>query len=154
MGAEQTLKEMKRLTIEAIHSQIPREAVIDIMGSGFVKDPATLVALVRRWLRIHFVIIDEFEELLTSPILMIEKIKRDGSAFGDCDDISMLGASLLCSAGILCRFAALFPQEDGSFAHVIVQYRFSYMDPWQDFDATINFIPEYPSDILTEEIIS
>lgn len=96
---------------------------------------------------------DEFEELLISPCRLLLEIQKNGTAFGDCDDISMLAASMLASMGARVRFAAVFPQEDGSYSHVIVQYAFPNQD-WRDFDGTISFNPEYPPDMITEEVES
>jgi hypothetical protein len=153
-GALQTLTEMKRLIIEAIHSQFPRQAAIELIQSSFVPYPEIFVSALRIWIEKYVTIIDEFEELLISPIYMIQKIMVSGQAFGDCDDVAMLSASILASIGARVRLLAVFPQEDGSFAHVITQYSFERDSEWKDFDGTIPFIGEYPEKTLALEIIS
>lgn len=145
---------MKRVTIEAIHSQIPRYAATQLIQSSLVPDPEMFVPALRHWIDKSVTIVDEFEELLISPCLLIRDIFLNGLAFGDCDDIAMLSASILASIGARVRFLAVFPQEDGSFAHVITQYIFPSDSGWRDFDATIPFEPVYPEKVLAMEVIS
>jgi transglutaminase-like putative cysteine protease len=146
---------MKRLTIEAIHSQAPRQVALELIRGAHVADPSLFVDALRNWLLIHVDVIDEFEELLISPVLMLDDIDKNGRTGGDCDDIAMLAASILSSIGALTRFAACFPQSDGSYAHVFVQYKFPRDADFQDFDATIGYeTPVYPADVLTVDVIS
>lgn len=154
MGAEQTLREMLRLTIEAIHSQQPRMIAVSLIGDHGAEDPEIFVDVLRGWLRTHITIVDEFEELLQSPILMIDEVRKNGVAYADCDDVSMLAASIIASIGGLVRYAAVFPQPDGSFSHVIVQYKFPRQAAWRNFDATIDFRGTYPPDMLLMDVIS
>jgi hypothetical protein len=150
----QTLQEMKRIVIEAIHSQIPRQAAINLIQSSHVPDPELFVACLRNWIEKHVTIVDEFEELLISPSAMIAQVSHIGQTFGDCDDVAMLSAAILASIGARVRLLAVFPQQDGSYAHVISQYAFGRDEDWHDFDGTISFVPRYPADVLALEIIS
>jgi transglutaminase-like putative cysteine protease len=147
---------MKRLTIEAIHSQAPRYAALDLMRVEWVENPEIFAQALFNWILVRITIVDEFEELLISPIRLLAEIDRKGHAAGDCDDIAMLGASMLASVGAITRFAAVVPQPDGSFSHVIVQYRWKRDAPWVDFDPTIGYARgEYDkNDTLCVDIIS
>lgn len=146
---------MSRLVIEAIQSQIPRSVAENLLGTGTIRNPDTFVAILKRWLLTYVTIVDEFEELLISPMVMIDSINSRGQAFGDCDDIAMLAASILASIGALTRFQARFRQPDGSFAHVFCQYKFPYDPEWSDFDPTIGYIQtQYSGETLIQDIIS
>ncbi len=99
-------------------------------------------------------IIDEFEELLTSPLLMLAEIEATGRASGDCDDLAMLSASILASIGADVRFIAVGELEDGGFSHVFTQYRFPEWPDWIDFDVTIPAPRERSGRFLIEEVKS
>jgi transglutaminase-like putative cysteine protease len=135
---------MKRLTLEAIHSQLPRQAVHSLLIYTSPADPPTFAAAVRNWILTCVDVVDEYEELLQSPAVLIAQIARDGRATGDCDDVAMLSASLLASLGAHTRFAAVNRAPDGSYEHVFVQYRFPRMESFVDFDPTLGYTrPEY-----------
>ncbi len=136
-GALQTLQEMKRLTIEAIQSQLPRDIVVSLIHHSYVHNPDLLVAALDHWLRLRFTIIDEFEELLRGPLLCLQEIELLGRTSGDCDDAAMLGAALLGSSGALIRFRCIEPQADGSFSHVLAQYKYPRRAEWSNFDITV-----------------
>jgi len=154
-GAKQTLCEMRRLVVEAIQSQVPRQLALNLIGFGSVRNPSVFVDILKRWILMHVTIVDEFEELLISPIVMISEIVQLGQTAGDCDDIAMLSASILSSIGAQTRLQARFRQPDGSFAHVFCQFQFPYDSGWSDFDPTIGYIPTvYTGETLTEDIVS
>lgn len=154
-GAKQTLSEMRRLVVEAIHSQLPRNFALHLIGHGAACNPDTFVSIFKSWVLMHVTIIDEFEELLISPIRMIHDAVVNGQAYGDCDDIAMLAAAVLSSIGASTQLQARFKQDDGSFAHVFCQYQFPYQDTWRDFDPTIGYMPTvYSGETLIENIIS
>jgi hypothetical protein len=153
-GALQTLLEMKRLVIEAIQSQLPREHAIAIFKTSRITDPASYAAALHHWIQTVVILTDEFEELLRGPLLMLSEIDSQGFTSGDCDCIAMLAASMLASMGAETRLTACFPQADGSYAHVLVRYRFPRDVDFRNFDATINFQPMYPADVLEVDIVT
>jgi hypothetical protein len=153
-GSLQTLMEMKRLVIEAIHSQVPRNIALSIVHSG-ASNPDNLVLVLKNWIQVHVYLVDEFEELLISPVVMLDEILLSGKTSGDCDDVAMIAASMLASVGADTRLVAVFRQPDGSYGHVFCQYKFPRQDEWRDFDPTINGVGSYPSDdMLVMEIVS
>lgn len=154
-GAIQTLDEMRRLTIEAIHSQAPRYKAVELMRVEWVTEPEMFVNAILNWMLTHIDIVDEFEELLISPLVMIREIDSAGRTAGDCDDCAMLAAALLASVGAMVQLVACFPQPDETYAHVFTRYKFPRQSEWMDFDATIGYTrPVYPADVLTVDIIS
>lgn len=68
-------------------------------------------------------------EMLTDPITMIDKLKRD-EAYGDCDDMSLLIAALLLSLGHSPRFAIVkYDKNAKSYQHIyVVTYEKNYGD--------------------------
>ena len=151
-GAKQTLQEMKRLAIEAIHSQLPRHIALDIIELDCSRDPVRFARALEAWLRLRVKIIDEFEEVLISPRVMISEIWKRGYTAGDCDDVAMLAASILASAGAECRFVAVGEMADGSFSHVFTQYRFPNWDSWHSFDITVPVPKPIEGAFLIEDI--
>lgn len=150
----QTLHEMKRLTLRAIHSQIPRQAAEELLYFDASRNPESFADALRRWIIMHVDIVDEFEELLQGPELLITRIFENGKAYGDCDDVAMLAASMLASMGADVRFIAVDEQMDGSFGHVFVQYMFPRMESWRKFDPTIPYDPVINDRFLTMNVIS
>ena len=154
-GAKQTLAEMKRLVLEALQSQIPRTFALSLIGSGCIRNPDIFVSIFKRWILLHVTIVDEFEELLISPSVMIQQAVNSGQTYGDCDDIAMLAAAILSSIGAQTRLQARFKQPDGSYGHVFCQYLFPYETEWRDFDPTIGYCNfAYDGETLVEDIIS
>lgn len=155
-GANQTLDEMKRLTVEAIHSQAPRQLALELFRAPCIADPSLFVDAFLNWILIHVDIVDEFEELLISPCRILAEVEAGGRSMGDCDDMAMLSASVLASVGAMARLVACWPNPDGSFQHVFCQYKFPRSDNWRDFDPTRGYNqPDYPTnDLLIVDIIS
>lgn len=62
------------------------------------------------------------DELLHDPVLLLERIGRDGFATGDCDDVATLGATLGESVGLPARFIVLgFDDPGAPFGHVYAE---------------------------------
>lgn len=146
---------MRELIVQAIQSQLPRHKALQIIEEYNAIDPLHFVECLYEWIKLHVMVIDEFEELLISPIIMLNNIDDLGKSSGDCDDVAMLSASILASIGADTQLVAVFPDSDGSFMHVITRYRFPGMQDFADFDATIpvDAVP-YPNHVLIENIIS
>lgn len=145
---------MKRLTIQAIYSPEVRSKAKSFLYFDGALGPHDYVNIVAGWIRRHIIIVDEFEEFLQSPIVLLDEIKQTGRAYGDCDDVAMLGAALLAIIGALVRFRAIGEQPDGSFAHVFVEYSFPRDAVWFPFDVTIRGIPVYNGASITKNVIS
>lgn len=146
---------MRRLTIEAIQFQAPRNIAVELISRDFVENPELFAIALYNWLGIRVRVMDEFEELLRSPIVMIDEIERKGMTFGDCDCLAMLSAAILGSAGALVRFRAVEPRADGSYGHVLTEYKFPRSAEWTVFDLTVpaNGVT-IGNDSLTLEVIS
>lgn len=73
-------------------------------------------------------------ELLQDPILMIEKCEK-GECRGDCDDMSLLTATLLVSIGIQPFFKIVrWTKKDGNYNHIYVVVREgNFKEPKREF---------------------
>lgn len=108
------------------------------------------VRAVDRFVRMHTRLIDEPEELLIDPRFAIDQIKERGYFFGDCDDTSLLIASLLTVVGIATRFKAISERADGSFGHVFVEFK--HGETWKAIDSTLPFAVIYRGPYLVLEV--
>jgi len=84
-------------------------------------------------------------EMLTDPLTMIDKLKR-GEAFGDCDDMSLLIATLLLSIGHEPYFAIVKYNKDfKSYQHIYVVVYTKNMGEKKDRRLSIDAIAkQYP----------
>lgn len=145
---------MARLTVQAIQSQAARRLAESIIYFDASRSPHDYARAVRNFITSHVVIVDEFEELLQGPDMLLQRIEQQGRAYGDCDDVAMLGAALLASMGALVRFRAIEQNPDGSFGHVYVEYSFPKDTEWYYFDCTINGPPLFQGASITKDVIS
>lgn len=60
-------------------------------------------------------------ELVRTPTYLLETIQDNGYAFGDCDDVATLGASLGMAVGFPARFVLLGFSPRGPFSHVFTE---------------------------------
>lgn len=75
-------------------------------------------------------------ETLYLPWFTLEKIVAGQNIFGDCDDISVLLASMLESIGHPCRFMAVSFEGPEDYSHVLIQTRIG--NQWITADAAEN----------------
>ncbi len=121
-------------------------------GSGGPRDAARNIAA---YVRNNVTLVDEPDELLVDPTLMLEEIETRGVTHGDCDDAAMLVAALLRSIGLPVRFKAVQATPDGSFGHVFTEYLLTDEDwsRWVPLDTTIPMIPIYGTgDYIVQEV--
>lgn len=80
-------------------------------------------------------------ELLQDPVMMINQIEKHGFSSGDCDDMSLLNATLLLSVGFNPKFRAVrYKDQKGNYNHIyVVVYDQNY--------------PERPSRIVLDSIL-
>jgi transglutaminase-like putative cysteine protease len=62
-------------------------------------------------------------DLLHDPAELIDTVRLEGSAAGDCDDAATLTASLLESLGIPTRLTAISTRDDRKLHHVAAEGR-------------------------------
>lgn len=91
---------------------------------------------IREFLQDHlqFVPDPDGQELLRTPEYLVTLIRDQGLAYGDCDDVAILGAALGMSIGIPARFVLLGFSPTGPFSHVYTEL--ATPEGWQELDTT------------------
>lgn len=116
-----------------------RNMALRIVGQAPPLDDYTRMIRIREWVRTAM----PYErdprgvELISDPLLLLEKISAYGTAAGDCDDAATLISALLESIGITTRFAAVSVRRDKALHHVGVEAfdrrgnAWRYLDPYE-----------------------
>lgn len=135
-GAWQAVRHMRRMVDEAKVHPDTRAAVLDALHGHREKDQEAEVSALFEWVRerVRFVRDPHGVEYLQHPAsYLLRQIREEGQAFGDCDDASMLFASLAETAGYPTRFKVQAPPGD-QFKHVLVEVLIR--GRWVPFDAS------------------
>ncbi len=133
-GTRQTLRLMAQLTRRYRKTMPVRELALSIVRSvGGHKNFRGQVAALQSWVKqnIQFVRDVRGVETIQSPEKTLEFSQ------GDCDDQSLLLASLLESVGIPARFVAVIVNPFGPFVHVYTEARLGRV--WFPLETTENW---------------
>lgn len=120
-GTDATLKKMVELVRRGIIDPRIRKTTIEILQAAGV-DPADHLSAaksIHSWVRSHILFVNDPAgvETLQAPDLTLYKLRA-----GDCDDHSILVATLAGSVGILSRFVTLGANVD-QFSHIYPEIR-------------------------------
>jgi len=119
--AEVTLERMRDLVNASVERSPVLEAARAIVRGIDGRDFAAQLGAIAWFLtsRTAFLRDPVDDEYLQSPELMLERIRHDGVAEGDCDDVAMLGAALAKAIGFRAGFVAESYQGPAApFQHV------------------------------------
>lgn len=78
----------------------------------------------RDWLDRHFIFVRDPHdvELLTTPGEQLRQIAGTGAAYGDCDDVALLGAALAQAGGLPVHYVLYgFGPPPTSFSHIFAE---------------------------------
>jgi hypothetical protein len=119
-GTLQTLQALSSFVSQYSGSPAVRSAVVEALRGAPRGTEADLRGLLS-WVRDHtrFTRDPLDTELVHSPVVILEIIRRDGVFLGDCDDLSGLLATLAEGAGYETRFHVQGP-DGGDYSHVLV----------------------------------
>lgn len=119
-GIAATLRAMSAMVLQFKVNPYIRFTATDIVAAWPEKDGPAEASALQVWVRdqVRYVMDVEGIETLQTPDVTLAK------AAGDCDDKSILLATLLASIGYLTRFVALGYQP-GQFVHVLVEVNIS-----------------------------
>jgi hypothetical protein len=132
---------MAQLTNESIAQSQFREAALQIIGTVNAANQAGAIIGIREFVRSHMRLVADPGELLIKPDRLLRDIYTQGWTAGDCDDASMLTASLLGSIGFNVRFRAIGPRGDGSYEHVFCEVLRPANPPkWVAIDTTVTYV--------------
>lgn len=132
-GVRRTLQWMHVLTMQGKVSPVIRQRAATLVNGFRSRDWLAEVSAIHAWVKdkIRYVRdISGVETLQTAEYTL-------ANGFGDCDDQSVLLASLLESIGQHTRFVAV-SFSPGLFSHVYVQVRHGNIGPWLGAETIIN----------------
>lgn len=85
------------------------------------KSRESLIQTVDNWIRKRYRYESEYVETLRDPQYMYDALSQNGLFVGDCDDVSMMLATIYKAMGIRVRLVALKSVPDPDFDHVLVE---------------------------------
>lgn len=132
---QKTLVRMAELVDRRASDPRVRYAVYDIVRQVADRDVAGQIAAIRAWLaqRCKFLSDPVQDELIIDPTVLLGDAVTTGSAYGDCDDVATLAATIGQSIGIPARFVvASF--DGGPMSHVWAELHDGAR--WHELDVT------------------
>jgi transglutaminase-like putative cysteine protease len=133
---------------------LPREVALQIAQGIYATDAQDFARGIERYVQARLRIVDEFDELLIDPVVLLQQMESPGfdRPAGDCDDAATVIATLLLALGIPARFKAILRDRiEGHYRHVFAEYKQN--GAWVPVDPTLPFYPVYaPGDFIIEEI--
>lgn len=117
-GVEQTIQAMKNLAREASVDPLFRQRVA-FVTRNCGNDFDCITESVERFIRREVRYLEEPEEILTDPRMLMDQIDRNQHPFGDCDDHALLAASMIRATGIPVFFVVIGKSE-GNAEHVLI----------------------------------
>lgn len=135
-GTVQTVQAMRAMVEAAKADPHVRNAVLAALQGAPERSGRAELGALLSWVRdrMRFLRDPVDVEFLQSPSVLLESIRRTGEAWGDCDDLATLYATLAEAAGYPTRFVVQGP-EAGDFTHVLVEVdaegRWLAVDPSQ-----------------------
>jgi len=128
---------MARVVRQSESEPVVLEKAAELCRRLPLRDNGAKIAAVRDFLerKLQFLADPVHTELLRTPVYMLNRINAVGRIQADCDDAALLGASLLSSVGVPCRFVAVeFAALPGPLLHVWAD-AWDGKD-WRDLDVT------------------
>ena len=143
-----TVDFMKKIAHQRASHPLVRQLAINILNDAGTKSHNHLdeAIAIGEWVKrnIRYMKDPHGHELLQDPLLMIEKCDK-GECRGDCDDMSLLAATLLLAIGIKPFFKIVrWKADKGNFNHIYVAVNEgNYKQPRKQFviDCIIKDMP-------------
>jgi transglutaminase-like putative cysteine protease len=95
------------------------------------------------WVKDHIRYLRDVEgiEYVQTPVRHIINIMKKGISYGDCDDSSLLMATLLLSAGYKARFVIIRQAGNAHFSHIFSEAYDPSIGTWVALDCTMKDKP-------------
>ena len=134
-----TLEDIERELCRMLNDGIRSPEVRLAATNSIIPDDE--VYSVYEWAKQHYDYVPDPEnaELFIAPRIMVERINDNGVCHGDCDDASLLLASLLGSIGYDVKLSLLDTDMDMEYDHCICSVRIN--NDWVDLDLAVKDIP-------------
>lgn len=135
-GIRRTVQEMRGLVHASLAQPLPVETAGVIIAPYGAECSGQRALAIREFLKeyVSFVPDPVGRELLRAPGYLLERIRDEGYASGDCDDVAILGASLGMAVGLPARFVLLGFARDLPFSHIFTELWTS--EGWAELDTT------------------
>lgn len=135
------------VTLGAMRGMVQRDFVLpvvrltatDIVAGIGGKDGVEQAHAIRDWLSAHveFLRDPDRAEMLHGPAWQINRIRKKGIIYVDCDDVAMLAAALGRSVGLRARFTLVgFNYPGAPFRHIWTDLAPPNGQQWIDCDIT------------------
>lgn len=133
-GIRRTVRKMRELARDALTDPLTVETAANIVG--YAEEPKEKADRIRGFLDAHTRFTEDplGQELIRAPRYMLERIRSDGVASGDCDDVATLGAALGMAAGLPAQFVLLSFSPSGRYSHVYTEIANGCC--WTELDTT------------------
>ncbi len=134
-GVALTLSHLRQFVSISQTSELAHAAVQDALAGTPEKNAGAEAAAIVGWIRqrYHYIQDPVEVELVHDPRYLLRQIDRQGFFMGDCDDASVLLATLLETAGYPTRFVVQGDSGE-SYAHVLVEAQLD--GTWTPIDLT------------------
>lgn len=134
-ATRQTLARMAELVDRRASDPAVRQLALEIVREAPPRDVRGQIARLRSFLARHtrFVADPVQDELLIDPARLLGEIATTGAAYGDCDDVAILAATLGQAIGIPARFQVV-SFDRGPMAHVWTELADG--GAWHELDVT------------------
>lgn len=136
IGIHETVTQMEKIILASLGDQQVRMAAEDVVGGVEPNDREGEASAVYQFVRdrVRYTKDPKGMEYVQTPGHMLTMIQKRGQAYGDCDDKTVLGLSMLKNLGydVAIRVAQYRPQ--GTYTHVYGLVKIKNV--WMVFDAT------------------
>lgn len=136
-----TVKVMVGLARTGAHTALVRRTAEDLLRGIAENRPELEVQALFNYVRLNVRYTQDIHDLetLKTPESLITEIEVKGTGTGDCDDMSLLLASLLVTSGYKTRFvlAYSFWNDSDEANHVFVQYFNPLRQEWVSLEPII-----------------
>lgn len=129
-GIAETLKLMRVQVIKGDVERIVKDTATSIIKGIPPEDLLKQIEAITGWVRKHLKYVKDVNgvEELIAPHILLDKIAKEGTAFGDCDDFTMLLSALLRAVGFKTRMEAVGVKSSAyNHARLAVWYNNSWV---------------------------
>jgi len=122
-GADQTVSVLRSLVDSSRALPVVRAAALEALQDAASSDESDQLSALLDWVRdrVRFVQDPADVEYVQSPVYLLETIRREGVAYGDCDCSAGLFAALAESVGYPTRFVLQGGEPGEPFSHILVE---------------------------------
>lgn len=134
LGVAATLQEMRKAVRAGLHDPLTLEAAGRIVSKAATD--AERARRIRAWLEAYVDFLPDPVglELIRTPRYMLDRVKAEGYAQGDCDDVAVLAAALGQAVGLPARWVLLSFAPGAPASHVYTELATG--EGWMDMDTT------------------